>query len=215
MDKDIRIELKLRNNLILTRMEEMGYTSVADFCRKTGLTNQSVVGGLINMKTSPLRKGSDPRELAWTKPAMDIATALASEPEEVFSEILRRARVDRKTKLHMEVSFSDLRQLAKSRMPRELTTGSPEDALIAREFEAALDKALSTLPSREEKVLRYRYGLEDGEEHTLKDTGLVIGGVKQERARQLENRAFRKMRHPSRARPVRDAAVGAGFLKRR
>ena len=61
---------------------------------------------------------------------------------------------------------------------------------------------LHTLSPREEKVVKMRFGLEDGSEHTLEEVGRSFA-VTRERIRQIEAKALRKLRHPSRARLVR------------
>ena len=62
--------------------------------------------------------------------------------------------------------------------------------------------ALSTITPREEMVVKLRYGLEDGEEHTLEEVGQVFK-VTRERIRQIEKKAIRKLRHPSRSRKLK------------
>ena len=61
---------------------------------------------------------------------------------------------------------------------------------------------LSTLTPREEKVIKMRFGLEDGSEHTLEEVGQSFA-VTRERIRQIEAKALRKLRHPSRWRKLR------------
>ena len=66
-----------------------------------------------------------------------------------------------------------------------------------------LDEVLDTLTDREENVLRLRFGLDDGKMRTLEDVGKVFN-VPRERIRQIEAKALRKLRHPSRSKPLRD-----------
>ena len=61
---------------------------------------------------------------------------------------------------------------------------------------------LRTLTAREEKVIKMRFGLEDGSEHTLEEVGQSFA-VTRERIRQIEAKALRKLRHPSRSRKLR------------
>lgn len=69
-----------------------------------------------------------------------------------------------------------------------------------------LDEVLSTLNEREEKVLRYRYGLDDGSPKTLEEVGKLFK-VTRERIRQIEVKALRKLKHPSRRRKLEDFRV--------
>jgi RNA polymerase primary sigma factor len=62
---------------------------------------------------------------------------------------------------------------------------------------------LKTLTTREEKVLAMRFGLEDGHPHTLEEVGKEFN-VTRERIRQIEAKALRKLRHPSRSKRLRD-----------
>ena len=73
------------------------------------------------------------------------------------------------------------------------------NALLAE----ALKEILDTLTEREADVLRMRFGMYDGRTHTLEEVGQIFG-VTRERIRQIENKAIRKLRHPSRAKKIRD-----------
>lgn len=66
-----------------------------------------------------------------------------------------------------------------------------------------IDEVLSTLTPREEKVLRLRFGLDDGRTRTLEEVGKKFN-VDRERIRQTEAKALRKLRHPSRSKQLRD-----------
>ncbi len=66
-----------------------------------------------------------------------------------------------------------------------------------------ISQVLLTLTEREEKVVRLRFGLEDGKPRTLEEVGQMFG-VTRERIRQIEAKALRKLRHPSRSRKLRD-----------
>jgi len=66
-----------------------------------------------------------------------------------------------------------------------------------------LDSVLQTLNQREKSVLELRFGITDGSPHTLEEVGQEIG-VTRERIRQIETKAIRKLRHPSRCKKLRD-----------
>ncbi|MBE7007523.1 MAG: RNA polymerase sigma factor RpoD [Ruminococcaceae bacterium] len=82
-------------------------------------------------------------------------------------------------------------------------TPSPVDATSNTLLAEALHEILGTLTEREADVLRMRFGMYDGRTHTLEEVGQIFG-VTRERIRQIENKAIRKLRHPSRAKKIRD-----------
>jgi RNA polymerase primary sigma factor len=79
---------------------------------------------------------------------------------------------------------------------------SPSDAVINLNLKEQTEAVLKSLTPREEKVIKMRFGLDDGSEHTLEEVGHSFA-VTRERIRQIEAKALRKLRHPSRARKLR------------
>ena len=82
-------------------------------------------------------------------------------------------------------------------------TPGPADATSNALLAEALSDILNTLTEREADVLRLRFGMYDGKTHTLEEVGQIFG-VTRERIRLIENKAIRKLRHPSRAKKIRD-----------
>jgi RNA polymerase primary sigma factor len=80
---------------------------------------------------------------------------------------------------------------------------NPYDATTRVLLKEQLDEVLKTLNEREEMVLRYRYGLDDGSPKTLEEVGKIFN-VTRERIRQIEVKALRKLRHPSRRKKLED-----------
>ena len=80
---------------------------------------------------------------------------------------------------------------------------APADAASHTMLKEQLSEVLDTLTPREEKVLRLRFGLEDGRSRTLEEVGKEFG-VTRERIRQIEAKALRKLRHPSRSKKLKD-----------
>lgn len=80
---------------------------------------------------------------------------------------------------------------------------SPSDNAAYELLKGELKDVLDTLTDREENVLRLRFGLDDGRQRTLEDVGKVFG-VTRERIRQIEAKALRKLRHPSRSKQLKD-----------
>ena len=79
----------------------------------------------------------------------------------------------------------------------------PADAAAFTLLKEQLVEVLSTLTDREQKVLRLRFGLDDGRARTLEEVGKEFN-VTRERIRQIEAKALRKLRHPSRSRKLKD-----------
>jgi len=80
---------------------------------------------------------------------------------------------------------------------------SPEEYATNELLKDEISEVLLTLTEREEKVIRLRFGLEDGKSRTLEEVGQMFG-VTRERIRQIEAKALRKLRHPSRSRKLKD-----------
>jgi len=85
---------------------------------------------------------------------------------------------------------------------------SPSEAVINLSLKEQTSSVLKTLTPREEKVIKMRFGLDDGSEHTLEEVGQSFA-VTRERIRQIEAKALRKLRHPSRSRKLRAFLEGS------
>jgi len=82
-------------------------------------------------------------------------------------------------------------------------TLAPAEAASYRVLRQQVEEVLESLSERESKVFQLRFGLEDGRSRTLEEVGLDFG-VTRERIRQIEAKALRKLRHPSRSKKLRD-----------
>ncbi len=82
-------------------------------------------------------------------------------------------------------------------------TLSPIDAAARQMLREQVQSALTSLSEREREVLELRFGLKDGKDHTLEEVSRYFD-VTRERIRQIEAKALRKLRHPSRSRQLRD-----------
>lgn len=166
------LHVKLKNNLILKRIEGAGYRTVGEFCREHNLP-PTLVGELVNLKAKPVTKTGQWRELTQR-----MADALGCEPDDLFTEQQRETALPTNQSL-IEVTEHQLRLMT--------------DPAVALERSEFVEKLISQLRPREEKVLRLRYF--DGK--TYEEVGDEMG-VSIERVRQLHNVALRKLRHPDR-----------------
>jgi RNA polymerase primary sigma factor len=136
---------------------------------------------------------------------------------------LGREPTDEEIAKHMEISPDRVREIMKiAQEPVSLETPigeeddshlgdfiedqeakAPADAAAFELLKEQLEEVLDTLTDREEKVLRLRFGLDDGKPRTLEEVGQVFG-VTRERIRQIEAKALRKLRHPSRSKRLKD-----------
>ena len=192
MPKDIRMDVRVRNNLILLKMEGAGITNVAELCRqmaaKFGYTSvhgpQVGVGRLINMRDpARLKDGS------WCALAVDLAYFFRCLPEDLFSDFQQEQALE-KNRASAEIGFAEFQQIAAAHQ-------TPEIAFQKTELYEAVQRALGTLTAREERVLRLRFGfLEEG--MSLEEVGMQLG-VTWLRVRQIEAKALRKLKHPSRS----------------
>jgi len=80
---------------------------------------------------------------------------------------------------------------------------APAEAAAFELLKEQLDDVLETLTPREKKVLKLRFGLDDGRSRTLEEVGQIFG-VTRERIRQIEAKALRKLRHPMRSKRLKD-----------
>ena len=92
------------------------------------------------------------------------------------------------------------------------TTPEPEGCAMQRALREVLGRQLATLPPKDAEVLRMRFGLDDGDDRTLEEVGQAYG-VTRERIRQIEAKALRKLRHPSRADSLRPFLPDSGTTK--
>ena len=83
---------------------------------------------------------------------------------------------------------------------------SPVDSAMNQQLRDQIERVLDSLDGREERVIRLRFGLDDGRQRTLEEVGHEFG-LTRERIRQIESMALRKLRHPSRSRKLREFAT--------
>ena len=194
--KAYRIKITVKNNLLLTAIEQAGYKSAAEFARAIGLTEQEV-SALVALRNAPINQDGE-----FSPNAKRIMEALGAAPSDLWTTEQLNMKLKRNTK---EDFFSaptiqailggNVAQLEGSVYEE---SEKPEEVLNKKELKAELEKVLGTLTPRETKVLQLRFGLDGCGEHTLEEIGDMLD-IGKERVRQIEAKALRKMRDPSRS----------------
>ena len=138
------------------------------------------------------------QELGREPTVEEIATELNLPVEKIIEA--NRTAADT---LSLDTPVGDEEDTSIGSVVEDERTPGPADATSNALLAEALKEILDTLTEREADVLRMRFGMYDGRTHTLEEVGQIFG-VTRERIRQIENKAIRKLRHPSRAKKIRD-----------
>lgn len=190
--KDYRLTIKVRNNRLLKAIEAVGGTPGGKWCAANGL-GYTRVNDLINMTSSPLTAEGELHQ-----DAAKLCEVLGKLPEDLWSN---------EQLYPLEKNFSDMEMdhaQVVALLPQEQQSYLPDFSEFEQaQTKALVSKAISTLTPREQEVLRMRF--ED--DLTLEECATRID-VTRERARQIEAKALRKMRHPTRVGMFVDAVDG-------
>ena len=183
---DYRVEVKVRNANILRLMEGRGIKTVAELCRASGTDNGSF-GDVINLKRSPVSKKGE-----WIPCVLKVCEYLFVMPADLFSQ--EQMTPLKTNKGIVDIGFEDI-----SRMLDD-PSQDPSLRLERQDILGAVGAVLEELTERERKIINLRFGI-DGKEHNLLEVANIFG-VTRERVRQIEAKALRKMRHPTRSQPL-------------
>jgi RNA polymerase primary sigma factor len=129
-------------------------------------------------------------------------------PDEIAEKIgfsvdkIRKILRITKEPISLETPVSDDEDTHLSDLIEDKNTPVPQDSVIFRDLIEQLNRILSTLTPREERVIRMRFGIGEKHDHTLEEVGQVFE-VTRERIRQIEAKALRKLRHPTRAKRLK------------
>jgi RNA polymerase sigma factor (sigma-70 family) len=190
---EYRLEIKVRNNAVLRRIDELGYESVTAFCRDKGLPYH-VVNSIIGFKLPFYGKRGN-----ISGSIISLADALNVLPDYIYP-LERRGEPLQNNKYIIETRGVDLMQIATSIRTDALPL---DERKMLDDFAPTMQLVLNELPPRHREVLERRFGLVDGHEQTLDEVGTALG-VGRERIRQIEARAIRMMKSPHRSRDLRE-----------
>ena len=183
--KEYRVQVTVKNNLLLSAIEKAGYKSVAAFCEDAGL-QKSVFGELINLKASPMLNSGE--FSATARKTLDFLGAL---PEDLWTEEQLFMKLEtNKGYMHLDKQQMDV--LSYGEKPEEKL--ELEDLVMRKELQAKVHEVLGTLRPIQQFVLKMRFGMNDEKEmYTLEEIADKLN-ITRERVRQIESNALRKVR---------------------
>jgi RNA polymerase sigma factor (sigma-70 family) len=193
-DGEYRIKVSVRNNLILKAIEDQGHESIKHFCEVYDLKAVDV-RNVINFTKRPMQPNGE-----FCTTANKLMEALGAAPTDLWTVEQLELGLTRNS-VERVVGQKALDSLLGMDNGEMIAIKSPDESVLNKEKNLAVLDVVSSLTSREQKVLQLRFGLYGEEEHTLEETGKIID-VTRERVRQIEAKALRKLRHPSRSRKV-------------
>lgn len=182
MKFDIALKVKAKNGVLQKFIDDMNWTQ-SDLARKLNISPVTI-GRYFNLQDFPRTEET----------MQKITSLLKMVPEDIFPQIIREPDFMEKSKTWTIYKEVDIEYLAFNKLPEI----AYEPEMDGFDMMAKINEALDTLTPREAKVLRLRFGLEDGKELNLEETGRELD-ISKERIRQIEAKAFRKLKHPSRA----------------
>ena len=187
---EYRIDIKVRNNLLMTAIENAGYKNVAEFSRASGVS-QSDIGEFLNLKKAPITQ-----EGKLCLPAQKIADFLGLLPEDLWTQEQMQLALPT-NRSHFNMSHKEM-MLTLSRNTGELLEDVDLNKQMEnKDIERVVGELLDGLTPRESKVLRLRFGIGIPHEYTLEEIAQKFD-VTRERVRQIEAHAIRKLKHPFR-----------------
>lgn len=208
MEDEYRINLKVRNNLLLSAIEEAGYKNVAQFCKAANLF-PSRVGALINLKEPPVRQDGD-----WTATAKQIADFLGLIPEDLWTQE-QTMFVLPTNQSHFSLSHKEMLLTLARNTGELLEQPEIDENLQAEDRKRIIAELLDGLPPRQAKILRLRFGIDCNKEHTLEEVAEMYD-LSRDRIRQIELEAFRRLHVPERLKELKqldDYKPRVDFLK--
>lgn len=191
-EKDYQLTVKIRNNKLLQAIHKRGYETIAAFSRASNIGHQTI-SNYLSLKRPAMRNGE------FTPMVKRIAEHLNANPFDLFPfRFLEDALFT--NKVEREIDDDEIQMLLPD------TESNPDNVIHITDQRNIINQALNTLTSREKDVINARMGLNGHNESELTELA-AQHGVSKERIRQIEKKALRKLRHPSRARNLREAII--------
>ena len=189
--KEFRLKVSVRNNLLLSAIEEQGYKSVAEFERACEI-GIGRINNLVAMREAPILQSGE-----FSQNAKLIMEVLGAAPTDLWTE--QQLTIKLKTNSGERAIDANLVQHLLEQKNRTDYLPSPEDSLLAAETSAIVNEVLGTLKPREKDILVERFE----KDLTLEEVG-NHHGLSKERIRAIEGKALRKLRDVKRAPILRE-----------
>ena len=185
--KDYLLQIKIKNAPMIEVMRIQGYENAADLSRACGIP-QTTIGCYLNLKMAPWSSSRN----RWKLSIVQIADCLKVPIESLFpAQHIEKCLP--KNSIEAEIDLKALEELSQGKLEPSI-----EDRLLEESQIDILDTALGTLTDREKQVLQMRHGIGYPEPMTLHEIADKFS-LTTERMRQIEAKALRKLRHPSRS----------------
>lgn len=179
--QEYRLDIKVRNNLILSRIESLGYKSIYEFCIREHFSYSRLIN-IVNMKVSIYNSYGEVRVVVHK-----LCERLKCCPDDLFTESQMYSQLET-NKFTVQVKEAELKYYIENNNEQKLL----EEIVQDEQKNILLENHLDKLTERERLVIKMRFGLE-GEPCTLGDIGKLFN-INSERVRQIQERALRKLR---------------------
>lgn len=188
--QEFNLKVTVRNNLVLTAITNSGYTNLAKFAKDNRLS-LGLLYDTINLKRPPMLQTGE-----FSPFAMKLMETLGACPTDLWTAEQLTMKLKKNT-TYRELGTEELQRALQSSARSLIGLEYCEQEAEEQEAEEIIDGMVDSLTPREARVLRLRFGLGGVDEHTLEGVADKLK-ISRERARQIEAKALRKMRHPSR-----------------
>jgi len=190
--KEYRIKLTVKNNLLLTAIENAGYTSQTDFANACAV-QKTAVNELVAMRKAPITSKG-----VFSDAAKIIMEVLGACPTDLWSEEQLTLSLKRNSVEYKLYKDAISAVLSHESLGELIEFKTPETELEKKELKQAVIDKIETLGNKEKKVLYMRNGFDVDDAKTLEEIATSMDLCKG-RIGQIEDKAIRKMRHPSRS----------------